>query len=321
MTLDAPDLAAEVRAVLGTRGFTATPPAGSGAVRERWESLAALVRLAEEFEAGRRAAGSRRPRGLVAELDARAAAQHAPAVEGVTLASLHAAKGLEWDAVFLVGLTEGTLPIIYAKTDEQLEEERRLLYVGVTRARVHLSLSWALSRSPGGRASRRPSRFLDGLRPGSGSGAARSGGGGRGSVEGGAERAAGRKARGPVKCRVCGRTLTDAVERKLRRCEDCPSSMDEGLYERLREWRARQAKKQGAPAYVVFTDATLMAIAEDVPADARALALISGVGAMKLDKYGAAVLSLCAGEEPEEEPAAVADDPDDPSDEGSSEDS
>ncbi|GAA5009667.1 hypothetical protein GCM10025734_52980 [Kitasatospora paranensis] len=87
------------------------------------------------------------------------------------------------------------------------------------------------------------------------------------------------------------------MERKLRRCEGCPSSMDEALYERLREWRARQAKQQGAPAYVVFTDATLMAIAEDVPGSTRELALISGVGAMKLDKYGAAVLSLCAGEE------------------------
>ncbi len=81
----------------------------------------------------------------------------------MTLASLHAAKGLEWDAVFLVGLAEGTLPIIYAKTPAQIEEERRLLYVGVTRARVHLALSWALSRSPGGAHSRRPSRFLDGL--------------------------------------------------------------------------------------------------------------------------------------------------------------
>ncbi|MDH6116482.1 DNA helicase-2/ATP-dependent DNA helicase PcrA [Kitasatospora sp. GAS204A] len=309
LTADAPDLAAQVRAVLATRGFTATAPAGSGAVRERWESLAALVRLAEEFETARLAAGE--PADLaayVAELDARAAAQHAPAVEGVTLASLHAAKGLEWDAVFLVGLTEGTLPIIYAKTDEQLEEERRLLYVGVTRAREHLSLSWALSRSPGGRASRKPSRFLDGLRPGSAAGAGRSPGG-RGGVEGGAERSAGRRApRGPVKCRVCGRTLTEAVERKLRRCEGCPSTMDEGLYERLREWRSKRAKEQAVPAYVVFTDATLMAIAEDAPTSTGELSLISGVGAMKLDKYGAAVLSLCAGEDPDEEQAAEADD-------------
>lgn len=113
---------------------------------------------------------------LVTELDERAAAQHAPTVQGVTLASLHSAKGLEWDAVFLVGLTEGMMPITYAKTDEQVEEERRLLYVGVTRARLHLSLSWALSRSPGGRASRRPTRFLNGMRPGSVAPGARSAG-------------------------------------------------------------------------------------------------------------------------------------------------
>jgi DNA helicase II / ATP-dependent DNA helicase PcrA len=301
LTADAPDLAGQVRAVLASRGFTPAPPAGSGTVRERWESLAALVRLAEEFEAARLTVGqSTDLAAYVGELDARAAAQHAPAVEGVTLASLHAAKGLEWDAVFLVGLTEGTLPIIYAKTDEQIEEERRLLYVGVTRARLHLSLSWALSRSPGGRASRKPTRFLDGLRPGSSATGPR-GKGGKGGVEFGAERSAARKVRGPVKCRVCDRTLTDAVERKLRRCESCPSNMDEALYERLREWRSVQAKKQGAPAYVVFTDATLMAIAEDVPANDRELAVISGVGAMKLDKYGAAVLSLCAGEEPVDE--------------------
>ena len=100
---------------------------------------------------------------FVAELERRASEQHAPPVEGVTLASLHAAKGLEWDAVFLVGLTDGMMPIIYAETPEQIEEERRLLYVGVTRAREHLSLSWALARAPGGRQSRRPSRFLDGL--------------------------------------------------------------------------------------------------------------------------------------------------------------
>lgn len=256
------------------------------------------MRLAEEFEAARTLAGEGTDlAAYVTELDARAAAQHAPAVEGVTLASLHAAKGLEWDAVFLVGLTEGTLPIIYAKTDEQIEEERRLLYVGATRARVHLSLSWALSRSPGGRASRKPTRFLDGLRPGSNAPGPRTRGG-QGGVEFGADRPAARKARGPVKCRVCDRTLIEAVERKLRRCETCPSSMDEALFERLRGWRAEQARKQGAPAYVVFTDATLMAIAEDVPKTERELAVISGVGAMKLDKYGADVLSLCSGEEP-----------------------
>ncbi|MFG3035865.1 ATP-dependent DNA helicase UvrD2 [Streptomyces sp. NPDC048330] len=289
----ADDLPAQVRAVLSTKGWTDRPPAGSGAVRDRWESLAALVRLAEDFSRARPGATLS---DLVAELDERAAAQHAPTVQGVTLASLHAAKGLEWDAVFLVGLTEGMMPITYAKTDEQVEEERRLLYVGVTRARLHLTLSWALSRSPGGRASRRASRFLKGLRPGSGSlGAAASAG--RGGIERSGVGGGRRKVRGPVLCRVCGATLTEAGAMKLMRCEDCPSDMDEGLYERLRDWRAEQARELAQPAYCVFTDKTLMAIAERVPTTDGELSSIAGVGMRKLDRFGADVLAICAGED------------------------
>ncbi|WP_351226381.1 ATP-dependent DNA helicase UvrD2 [Streptomyces sp. NPDC002133] len=292
---DAEGLASQVRAVLSTKGWTTEPPAGSGAVRDRWESLAALVRLAEDFA---RVKPEATLADLVAELDERAAAQHAPAVQGVTLASLHSAKGLEWDAVFLVGLTEGMMPITYAKTDEQVEEERRLLYVGVTRARLHLSLSWALSRSPGGRASRRPTRFLAGLRPGSAApGAGRAGG--DGGIERGGGSAGRRKRRGPVLCRVCGKTLTDAGEMKLMRCEDCPSDMDEALYERLREWRSEQARELGQPAYCVFTDKTLMAIAEAVPGSEGELAGISGVGGRKLERFGTDVLAICAGQEVE----------------------
>ncbi|GAA2416951.1 ATP-dependent DNA helicase UvrD2 [Streptomyces pulveraceus] len=296
-------LPAEVRAVLSTKGWASEPPAGSGAVRDRWESLAALVRLAEDFERARPGATLS---DLVAELDERAAAQHAPTVQGVTLASLHSAKGLEWDAVFLVGLTEGMMPITYAKTDEQIEEERRLLYVGVTRARLHLSLSWSLARSPGGRAGRRPSRFLNGLRPGSVAFGTRGAAGG-GGIERGPVPVPKRGRRGPARCRVCGRTLTDAGEMKLMRCEDCPSDMDEALYERLRDWRAVRAKEIGQPAYCVFTDKTLMAIAEAVPGSEGELAVISGVGARKLGRFGTAVLAICAGETVEEVLGGTAD--------------
>ncbi|MFD3840930.1 ATP-dependent DNA helicase UvrD2 [Streptomyces sp. NPDC058642] len=302
---DAPDLPSQVRAVLSGEGWTTQPPAGSGAVRERWESLAALVNLAQDFAAARSGATLA---DLVAELDERAGAQHAPTVQGVTLASLHSAKGLEWDVVFLVGVAEGMMPITYAKTDEQIEEERRLLYVGVTRAREHLHVSWALSRSPGGRPSRRPSRFLDGLRPGSTGAAARAATGGPGGVERGfPSGAAGavprRTRRTPARCRVCGRTLTEAGEMKLMRCEDCPSDMDEGLYERLREWRAEQASRSGQPAFCVFTDKTLMAIAEAVPDDEGELARIPGVGVRKFNRFGADVLAICAGQEPGAEEA------------------
>ncbi len=301
---DVVDLPSQVRAVLSGEGWTAQPPAGSGAVRERWESLAALANLAQDFTAAKPDATLA---DLVAELDERAGAQHAPTVQGVTLASLHSAKGLEWDVVFLVGVAEGMMPITYAKTDEQIEEERRLLYVGVTRARERLHVSWSLARSPGGRANRRPSRFLDGLRSGSPAGRGGAAGSGSGAM-GGVERGVPgrttavstapeprRRHRSPARCRVCGRTLTDAGEMKLMRCEDCPSDMDEGVYERLHDWRGEQARRSGQPAFCVFTDKTLMAIAEAVPEDPPGLARIPGVGKRKLDRYGADVLAICAG--------------------------
>jgi DNA helicase II / ATP-dependent DNA helicase PcrA len=151
-----------VRSVLSSLNWHAEHPPPGGTARERWESLTALVNLADDLIATMPEA---QLPDLVAELDARATAQHAPTVQGVTLASLHSAKGLEWDAVFLVGLTDTTVPISHATTDAQIAEERRLLYVGITRARERLALSWALARSPGQRRGRRPSRFLDGLRP------------------------------------------------------------------------------------------------------------------------------------------------------------
>jgi DNA helicase II / ATP-dependent DNA helicase PcrA len=164
--------AAQVRAVLSGIGLTSQPPGGRGQARERWESLQALAQLATDFFAAT-------PQATLAELSAelahRSAIGQAPAMNGVTVASLHAAKGLEWETVFLPGLTDGTLPIIYAQTEEAIEEERRLFYVGVTRARQRVHLSWALARSEGGRRTRTPSRFLaeaTGRAPGGADGAA-----------------------------------------------------------------------------------------------------------------------------------------------------
>lgn len=161
----APSAAAEVRHVLAGLGLAREAPPGPGLARARWESLEALAQLAEDFCAGDPSATLG---AVVAEFARRAAIAHPPHVDGVALASLHAAKGLEWDVVFLPGLAEGVLPIVHARTDEAVAEERRLLYVGITRARERVLLSWSLSRSPGGPRTRAPSRFLEGLRPGAG---------------------------------------------------------------------------------------------------------------------------------------------------------
>ncbi|MFC0432153.1 ATP-dependent DNA helicase UvrD2 [Kutzneria buriramensis] len=274
-----------VREVLKPHGLSLEPPTG-GAQRERWESLLALVELAEELDTVVPGADLAR---FVAELEMRAEAQHPPTVEGVTLASLHAAKGLEWDAVFLIGLTEGTMPIQHADSDDAaIEEERRLLYVGVTRAREHLWLSWALSRNAGGRRTRRRSRFLYGLLP-EDHPAAR--------PVGGAQREAAPARRSiRVECRVCGDVLVSTPAIKLGRCPDCPSDVDEELLERLREWRKAKAGQLRVPPYVVFTDTTLTAIAEQRPLDTSGLVAISGIGPSKLDKYGADVLALVQGD-------------------------
>ncbi|WP_176737656.1 HRDC domain-containing protein, partial [Streptomyces griseus] len=105
-----------------------------------------------------------------------------------------------------------------------------------------------------------------------------------------------RRPRSPVRCRVCGRTLTDAGEMKLMRCEECPSDMDEALYGRLYDWRAAQAALLGQPDFCVFTEKTLMAIAEAVPSTEGELVVIAGVGNRKLSRFGTDVLAICAGE-------------------------
>jgi DNA helicase-2/ATP-dependent DNA helicase PcrA len=252
----------QVRDVLTSAGWSEKPPAARGAARERWEAMNALVGLADDVaRAGTVEQPATMPT-LVAELEERAAAQHAPTVEGVTLASLHAAKGLEWDAVFLAGMSEGLMPISLAETDDAVAEERRLLYVGVTRARVHLEVSFARSRNPGGRASRKPTRFLDGLWPDEP----------RGRTAG----AGARRQRGQARQQLTGEG-------------------DAALFDALREWRLSIARETDKPAYTILGDATLAEIAEVRPSSIAQLARINGIGPAKIDRYGATILTLVAG--------------------------
>ncbi|AZN29879.1 ATP-dependent DNA helicase [Flaviflexus salsibiostraticola] len=248
-----------VREVVGRLGWSSDAPKSAGAQRERWEALNALVTLADDIDKARGADLS----GFVSELEERASTQNAPTIEGVTISTMHAAKGLEWDAVFLVGMSEGLMPISLAETPAAVDEERRLLYVGVTRAREHLHLSYARSRSAAGRGNRRRTRFLDGIWP----------------EEENVSRATKNRRR----------SKEAAVDFELNHPQDV------ALLNDLKAWRRIQAEEERRPAYMILVDSVLMSIAAAKPATIAELGRVKGIGMTKLDRYGAAILAVVDG--------------------------
>jgi len=227
------------------------------AARERWRNLSALLEIAT-------LAVQARPDvtydEVVADLEARAERGfEAPTQDGaVTLLTLHKAKGLEFDAVFLVALEEGMVPISHARNDGEITEERRLLYVGVTRARRHLWLSWARSRPgyAGKPMPRRPSRFLYGLGPGA-----------------------------PQRSAAAPGARSAGTPRGAPRDGD-------PLAAALREWRRQRAQQDGQPAFVVFGDRTLDALVSRRPTSPEELLGVHGLGPAKVRRYGDELLRV-----------------------------
>ena len=250
-------------------GFDAEEVPEGREARERHAALSTLLVLVSEL-AGPVDGGS--PGGasrdvVLAELAGRAEGEAQSDADGVELLTLHRAKGLEWEAVFIPSLEEGLLPVSQAGDDEAaLAEERRLLYVGITRARRHLVLSWARQRrsATGRPQSRTMSRFLRPL----GVAAQRS------SVV-----RPGRAARS-----TGGRPSTHRHD-----------GADAALVEALRAWRRQRSAEDEVPAYVVATDATLAAIAEQQPRTEGGLLAVPGIGPVKVAKYGVEILAIVEG--------------------------
>ncbi|HLQ79721.1 MAG TPA: ATP-dependent DNA helicase UvrD2 [Brachybacterium sp.] len=274
------DPARAVRDILSQQGWSPSAPETTGAVRDRWDSLNALVGLTDTITA--------RPgttmTDVVRELEERAESQAAPVVDGVTLASVHAAKGLEWPVVFVVGASDGLLPISMATTPAEIEEERRLFYVALTRARDLLTVTWSAARTPGARGSRRASRFLDQVLTHPDSPRTAPGAGPR--------RTGRRSATVYAECRVCGQGLVSPRDQRRGRHEGCPSDAGEGLLSALRGWRREQASLRGTPAYAILTDAALEAVAERAPRSEQELLEVPGIGPAKVAAHGAALLDL-----------------------------
>jgi len=227
------------------------------------ESLATLVSLAEDFTDQCTAAGvTPTVDDFLAHVHERIRQEHAPTPFGVTLSTLHAAKGMEWATVYLIGCSEGLLPL----DGSDIDEERRLCYVGMTRAQDVLRVSWAARRKESDSASRVASRFLNesctAVRAPSGPGPTPA--------------VSQPTARGPARCRVCGRALVEGRDRMLMRCANCPASPNPKVEQRLREWRDHCASARGVPPFQVLTDAAITALAELQPASVERLLTIPG---------------------------------------------
>jgi len=143
-----------VSAIARSLGWQSIAPNVSGRALEEWDALNSFVQIADEQ--GEDAT----IQTFANELEERQRSQHEPTRESITLSTIHAAKGLEYKAVFIIGAVEGYMPISYAKTELQISEEQRLFYVGVTRAKDQLFITWANKDGADDRQRAR-SRYLD----------------------------------------------------------------------------------------------------------------------------------------------------------------
>ncbi|HWC10840.1 MAG TPA: ATP-dependent DNA helicase UvrD2 [Acidimicrobiales bacterium] len=263
------------------------PLAPPGAAAERRASLDELARMMEELVAADPAATVG---AFLAWLHATLRAEEpAATADAVELATFHGAKGLEWPVVFVTGLEQGLVPVGHATTPESRAEERRLLYVALTRARSELHCSWAERRRFGtSSVARTPSPWLGVLEaaveslaaPGPDADWRRHLAASRARVEAVAG------LRGPNA--VAGLRGPNAVTGLGERA-------DPALLGALRAWRACAARAAGVPAFVVLHDTTLAAVAEACPADRAALLALPGLGPVKAERYGDALLAVVAG--------------------------
>jgi DNA helicase II / ATP-dependent DNA helicase PcrA len=249
------DVTASVMTVLHDMGWSEAAP--EPRQRARWESLSTILAMSKDHDWPD--VGT-----FVDHLFMRARVEHVPTPFGVTLSTLHAAKGLEWSEVYMIGCSEGLLPLDSPGVD--VDEERRLAYVGITRASDALHISWARSRRADGPGERVCSRFFSGSDTWV-TKAAQVRTQGLGVI---------RKQAPPASCRLCGRGLTTAEERTVMRCAICPRDVDDVLLATLLSWRSEAARDRSLPEYQVLTDHAVRAIAELRPRSADEVLVIPG---------------------------------------------
>ncbi|MDP9404749.1 MAG: ATP-dependent DNA helicase UvrD2 [Actinomycetota bacterium] len=257
-----------------------------GGAVERGLNLEALVRLGRDYAAVDPEACVA---GFSAWLAAGSRSDEAAGAAGhdvVELTTFHRAKGLEWPVVFVTGLERGLVPIGHADNPTAEAEERRLLYVALTRAVDELHCTWAQRRTFGSRAiPRSPSPWLEDVI--AAVTAMADAGPGASPLQWRA-RIATERARLQSGAGAGGRRSRGG------RAPLAGANADPRVLDALKTWRADKARASGVPAYVIFHDATLAAVAEARPSSRDELLALPGLGPLKAERYGETLLALLA---------------------------
>lgn len=252
------------------QGWSANEKTTSESVRQIWESITGLLNLADHL-------GAEVTLGDFFHQVALLSSQNlAPTESVVTISTLHSAKGLEWNHVFIPSVVESVLPY----SIDAVDEERRLLFVGITRSKSTVTLTVPSERFTQVAS---PSRFLTEMKQSPTQSTLKVSAPELSKIQ---------ELKQVIKCRICQKGMSTALENALRRCHTCDGGSDRELLDQLTRWRTELASATNQIDWLVLTDVTLQALSELRPTSLEELKEIHGLNERNVAAFGDEILAL-----------------------------
>ncbi len=280
------DLVEAVKQVATLHGWSETPRNSSESNRSKWESLSALIGVAIDLKSHNQDASFPE---YFAEIAHRTNENYNPQAAAVTISTIHTAKGLEWEYVFIPSVVEGILPFDPKRAPENIEEERRLFYVALTRAKQAVYVSTARTRLG---YENSPSRFLSSVGTTSQAFIAP-------INQSKVSKPVVRPEIKVEKCRICGLGINMVRELALKKCSSCEKNSPKAQFSNsittgLKSWREDYAKQAEMLPWLLLSDLSIDAMAEFQPTTIEDLSQIHGLDLAKISVIGAELILVIA---------------------------